>query len=410
MKLYDIVKWDEGAASVNDIVSYKHEAEDFNTHTQLIVHQSQEAIFFKDGRALDLFEAGKHTLKSQNLPLLGKLMSIPTGGETPFHCEVFFVNKIYMTDLRWGTPNPIQIFDPVEETYVNVRANGGFAAHIEDSRKFLTKVVGTRDIYKKPELEGYLFDKLIEKVTDILGNTMTELGVSVFGIASHYSRLSDAIKEELATYFADFGIGLDLFSFKSINVPQEEMKALNEDRMMKRKMRLEAEAKAHAMRLESQELAAKREREGYTYQQERGYDVMGTAAANEGMSGTMMGAGMGLGMGAGMGGMFGMGMASVAQQSFQDMQKQAQPQQAQAQAPQGGVKCPDCGADLPAGSKFCTNCGKRLGNACPNCGAEVAPGAKFCTNCGHKLSSNCPNCGAEVAPGSKFCTNCGQKL
>lgn len=393
MKLYDIVKWDDGESSVNDIISYKHEAEDFNTHTQLIVHQSQEAVFFKDGMALDLFGPGKHTLSTQNIPLIKKLINIPTGGETPFHCDVFFVNKVYLADLRWGTPTPILMEDPLEQINIHVGANGLFGAHISDTRKFLTKIVGTRDRFSKDELGGYLRGKIIERVTDLLGKTMVDKQVSILSVSSHFTELSDSIKEQMVPFFEDYGIALDLFSFTTIKAPDEDLAEVNEAKKARRKMDLESEA-----------LARKRQREGYTYQQERGYDVLGQAASNEGTSSTFMGAGMGLGMGLGVGGAFGAGMANVANAGFNGMQ------QGQAAAAQVGEVCPNCKAVLPEGAAFCNKCGTRLGNVCPKCGAVQPKGVAFCNHCGASMKPVCPKCGAEVAEGAAFCNKCGTRL
>lgn len=398
MKLYDVVKWDDGESSVNDIISYKHEAEDFNTHTQLIVHQSQEAVFFKDGMALDLFGPGKHTLSTQNIPLLKKLINLPTGGETPFHCDVFFVNKVYLSDLRWGTPSPILMEDPLEQINVHIGANGLFGAHISDTRKFLTKIVGTRERFGKDELGGYLRGKIIERVTDLLGKTMIEKQVSILSVSSHFTELSDSIKEQMIPFFNDYGIALDLFSFTTIKAPDEDLEEVNDAKKARRKMDLESEA-----------IARKRQREGYTYQQERGYDVLGQAASNEGTAGTFMGAGMGLGMGVGVGSVFGTGLSNVAQAGFGGMQQE------QAVATHSGEVCPNCKAILPEGAVFCNKCGASMKPVCPKCGAEIAEGAAFCNKCGTKLAEEpvktlCPSCGAEVENDASFCNKCGTKL
>ena len=392
MKMYDILKWDDESASVNDIVAFKHEAEDFNTHTQLIVHDSQEAVFFKDGKALDIFAAGRHTLSTQNVPMLGKLLKLPTGGETPFHAEVYFVNKVFMQDLKWGTPTPILMEDPEEGVNIHVRSFGLFGAHIEESGRFLRKIVGTRKMYSKTELADFLRAKLIEKITDLLGKTIREQKVGILNISTKFSQLSEAMQEQITPYFAEFGIAIDNFSFNNISALEEDLRAINDAKVAKRKMIMEAEA-----------MKAKREIEGYTYQQERAFDVMGAAASNESTgSGQFMGAGMGIGMGVAMGGVVGQNMGEMANMAFGNNAQQAQ------QAPQ--AVCPSCKAPVAQGAKFCNNCGQKLVATCPNCNAEVTPGAKFCNNCGQKLISGCPACGAETAPGAKFCNNCGQKL
>lgn len=387
MKLYDVVKWDPSGYDATDILIHKHEAEDFNTHTQLIVHESQEAIFFKDGRALDLFGAGKHTLSTDKLPLLGKLAAIPTDGKTPFHSEVFFVNKIRLMDLKWGTASPIQVEDPVEHINIHVRANGLFGAHIGDARKFIIKVAGTRSEYRKDEFGGYLRGELIKRVSALLGQTLVNENVGILQINAHLLGISDSIFAQLAPYFEDFGIVLDNFSFNSISAPDEDLRAINESKQAARKMDLESEA-----------LARKRAREGYTYQQEKSFEVLGNAASNEGTAGGVMGAGMGLGMGFGVGGAFGSNMAGMSG----ILNTSAG----------GAAKCAKCGADLPAQAKFCTNCGAAVLPSgmmtCPKCGKSIPVGSKFCGECGAKLIKICAKCGAEVT--GKFCGNCGEPV
>lgn len=390
MKLYDIVKWDPAGSDGEEILVYKHEAEDFNTHTQLIVHSSQQAIFFKDGRDLDVFEAGKHTLKSDNLPFLKKLINIPTNGETPFHCEVYFINKIFLNDLRWGTSEAIPVEDPIEHVNVHLRASGFIGAHITDGRKFIRKVVGTRAIYTKNEFRDYLRAKLIERVKGTLGQALVAKQIGVLNISAFMVPLSDELKSQLTPFFDDFGISLDNFSFNTISPLEEDLRAINEAKIAARKLDLESAARARM-----------REREGYTYQQEHSFDVLKAAAQNEGTAGTLLGAGMGAGMGFGLGGAFGAGMNSMAQ----NMDVGANGANRNVQ------KCPNCGAQLPAGAKFCFNCGKENVDpstiVCPKCNAKLPLGAKFCSSCGEKLLNVCKKCGKQLPLGAKFCNECG---
>lgn len=167
------------------------------------------------------------------------------------------------------------------------------------------------------------------------------------------------------------------------------------------------------MDIESEALARKRAREGYNYQQERGMDVMQSAAGNEGSAASgLMGAGMGLGMGVGMGGAFGAGFSSLANQAMGAVAPMAGTAPASASM-QNGPKCPSCGNVNPMGAKFCLECGQKLeqGVACPACGHLNPLGAKFCLECGTRLASpKCPSCGAELPEGTKFCPDCGTKI
>lgn len=389
MKIYDIIKWDPSDAEGEEILVYKHEAEDFNTHSQLIVHSSQEAILFKDGQDLDVFDAGRHTLSSNNLPGLRKIISIPSDGETPFHCEVYFINKIHLYDLKWGTSEAFIVEDPVEGVNVHIRASGYIGAHISDGRKFLRKVVGTRAVYSKQEFTDYLRTKIIEKVKSNLGQMLIDNKVGILSITTFISTLSDALKLQLAPYFEEFGIALDNFSFNTISPLEEDLRAVNEAKISAKKLDLESRARAKM-----------REREGYTYQQEQSFDVLKTASKNEGMSGSILGAGMGLGLGFGIGGTMNQLASSIETSNTSGAVNQA-----------STSKCSSCGVDLPTGAKFCSSCGAKVVDLtkviCPKCNSEFPVGTKFCSNCGEKLIHCCKKCGAELPAGTKFCKECG---
>ena len=420
IKDVEVIKWEPQSTEGNDIVVYKHDKEDFGCEAQLLVAPNQIALFVNEGEVVP-FVAGHYTLNDSNnssFKFINKWRTVFSNGVSSFHCLVYFINLVHYHDLRFGTQNPIQMQDADEGVNIHVRAAGLFGAHIQnddidgkDVIKFLRKVVGTRKVFTKDELSAYLRGKIVERVSDTLGQTMIAKGVGILKVSAYYKELSDSLKEQMIPYFADYGIAIDNFSFMSINVPDEDLKAINESKIAAKKMDLESEA-----------MARKRAREGYTYQDEKGFDVMKTAAGNEATMGTFMGAGMGLGMGVGMGGAFGGAMNNMAQNTFGNMgqqpqhpqyqqqpqyqQYQQQPQQPQ--QPQGGVTC-SCGAQLPQGTKFCPQCGSKLGNFCPECGSEIQAGAKFCGNCGHRLVKVCPECKTELQPGAKFCPECGTK-
>ena len=99
LKFLDVINYEGG----NDVLVWKHPCEDFNTASQLIVHESQEAIFFMNGQALDLFGPGRYTLETQNIPLISKALNRVTGDKSPFHCEVYFINKTEKMSMKWGS-------------------------------------------------------------------------------------------------------------------------------------------------------------------------------------------------------------------------------------------------------------------------------------------------------------------
>ena len=201
---------------------------------------------------------------------------------------------------------------------------------------------------------------------------------------------------------------LDNFSFHSINAPDEDLEAINEMKIKKKRDQLDAEGNAKRMDIESEARARMRAREGYSYQQEEAFKVMKSAAENEGMSSTFMGAGMGLGMGTMMGAGLGAGMGNIARSTLQN-ENMMEP----VRKDNDGIVCKACNNINKAGAKFCLNCGEKLGGSlrvCPDCGAEIAEGAKFCIECGKKLAFNCPSCNHPLSEGAKFCVECGYKL
>jgi membrane protease subunit (stomatin/prohibitin family) len=342
-----------------------------------------------------------------------------TGGESAFHSTVYFVNTTYMNELSWGTQAPVVVVDPEEDVNVHVRAYGLFGVHIEQldtsraelqARKFLQKVVGTRADYTREELVAFMRAKILEYVPNLLANQIIREQISVLKISAYLSEFSKTIYDALIEHFDTFGLTLDNFSFHNINVPDEDLRAINEAKIQRKKNQIEAEGTAAKMDIESAARARMREREGYSYQQEQSFGVMKAAAENEGMASNFMGAGMGLGMGFGVGGAFGANMSNIAQNSIAGTDVSAQQK---APGPAGQKVCPHCGASCAAEAKFCLNCGEKFGSAeqvCPECGAALTPGAKFCPNCGHRLNLTCPNCGTSLAPGTKFCPECGTKV
>lgn len=380
MAVFSIIKY-EGP---NDVLVWKAPQEDFSTKSQLIVHESQEAIFFKDGQALDLFGPGRHTLDTQNIPLLRKLVNLPFGGESPFHCEVYFINKVHSMDVRWGTGNRIPIKDPVYEIFLPVGASGQFAVQVEDSRKLLIKLVGTIPEFSQEELTKYFRGLLLTNIKDLIAKKMTQDRLSFLEIHAHLKDISDAIAVDLQTVFQAYGIRLVNFFVTSIVVPEDDPSY----QQLQNRLNQAADIKML----------------GYTqYNQRRTFDVMEAAANNEGSSAGVMGAGLGLGMGVNLGSFMGQTMGQVVGQTAGGV----------ASAVAAPRTCGSCGAPIGAGARFCPACGAaQAGQAdgtvrCPNCGQAVPPG-KFCALCGGPLQKVCPDCGTQAA--GNFCPNCGKRL
>lgn len=429
----DVIKWEPASSQEAAVISHKFEYEDFPNGSYLIVAASQTAVFINNlsaGNSLEQNTSGAtqvsvfvgpckiklETGDSRFAPFRNMAHAL-TGGESAFHSTVYFLNTTYMNELSWGTRAPILVQDPDEEVNVHVRAFGFYGVHLDqldpataasNARKFLQRVVGTQSDYTRTELEEYMRAKILEYVPDLLANNMIEQNVGVLKISAKLSMFSEIIHRKLIPYFSEIGLSLDNFSFHNINVPDEDLRAINEMKIQRKSAQLEAEGAAARMDIESAARARMREREGYTYQQEKSYEVMQSAAQNEGTASSFVGAGMGLGMGVGLGGAVGSGFNALARETMQNINAPAAPAQPESEA----AVCQACGNKNPAGAKFCLSCGEKLaqGSKCPNCGAALPTGAKFCLECGTRLAVVCPNCGTPLAPGAKFCLECGTKL
>jgi len=313
---------------------------DFRLGSQLIVRESQAAVFFRDGKALDTFGPGRHTIPTANIPLLTRLIGIPFSGETPFKAEVYFVNLREFLEQKWGTPEAITLRD-ADLGMVRLRAFGTYSMQVSEPQLFVNKVVGTQGLYETSQIQGFLRGIIIAKLTDLLG----ELKKSLLDLPSMYDEIGAGAKAKVQDDFNALGIALKTLYVTSISPTEDTAKAIDERAAMGAIGNMQA------------------------YMQFKAARAMTEAA---GAPGGMAGAGVGLGAGVGMG-------AAMAQMMTQAMQPGAQA---------ATIICPSCSAQIPAGSKFCPQCGAKIGGAiiCPNCKAEVPEGAKFCPNCGTKIA------------------------
>lgn len=327
MKIVDIIKY-EGD---NRTFVWKHQSENFNTLSQLIVHESQEAILFLNGQALDLFGPGRHTLHTQNIPLLNKLVNIPTDGESPFHCEVYFINKTEQMAINWGMGN-VNFLDPTHNNYAfKIGASGEMSLRISDSRKILTKLVGTETALDQETIKKYFKTPITTHIKTILPNILREKGVSIFEVESNLSELSGLLKKRISEEMVDYGITLEKFWINTIVVPENDPVYITLNRQRGERVTLVNQGEIDMQRADYQrrvgiidhtgevqrrkmDIDTKRyeqEQLGFTYQQERGFDVMEKIAENEGSGSDLRNAAMGLGMGVGVGGVFGDAITNI---------------------------------------------------------------------------------------------------
>lgn len=371
MAIVEIIKYNGGP----DVLAWKYPKEELGTWTQLIVNESQQAILYKNGQMLDVFEGGRHTLNTENIPILNKIINIPFGGRSPFAAEVWYVNKAYNLDVKWGTPTPIQIQDAKYGVFVPVRSNGSFGIRIQDSKKFLMKLVGTLRTFRTEDVIKYFRGMYITKVKDSISAYLIHKQISVVEVNAYIDELSEYMKERIRPEIEEYGIQLVSFYANDISIPEDDP----------------------AVKQLKSALAKKAEMNiiGYDYQQERSFDTL---------SSPFMGLGIGLSMGQKVGNLF---------QNIAGNIK-----------PSGWLnkECLNCHAPIPKRQRYCEHCG--FDNAddlqteaadlavvkCSKCGREIKKESKFCPECGASLIKQCPKCNAIIEGSPKFCPECGRKI
>ena len=223
--LASIIKY-EGDAST---LVWKHPIEDFNLGSQLIVHESQEAIFFRDGQALDTFTAGRYTLETQQLPVLEKLYRLPTDTEGTFHSEVYYFNLIHQMAIKWGTPEKINFLEPMTGAPISIGARGVLNFKIANARKLLLKLVGTGGKLTRQDLmadgEGNIrnyFRSLIQlTVSTNLANIITGEKLDILQLDQQKMRLSASMLTALQASFEEYGLVITEFLIMGIMLPQK---------------------------------------------------------------------------------------------------------------------------------------------------------------------------------------------
>lgn len=437
----------------NSTFIWKHPCEDFNSLTQLIVHESQEAVFFMNGQALDLFGAGRYTLETQNIPMLGKLLNKPTGGETPFHCEVYFINKTVQMAIKWGTDSKVRFIEPSLGIPLEIGACGEMNLTVCDSRKLLIKLVGTMKGVAWEE-RGAGFTKSLQSsfrplistaVKTHLSSSIKSENINILEIDENLEKLSEILRKSIAPGFEEYGLTIPQFYISTVVLPENDpnfkrMRELHTTSFQTRMVQAEALVKTAHAEAEAEVTAARRKIElerqitetevakreaerdliraqadaqatrmagiaeaevmhakGYTQKDVLQADVQKAYA--EGL-GNMTISGSGGGVAGDMIGLgVGMAAAGAVVPQLGEMFKGfgttpiATPTDTNATntEPVHTEKCSKCGANLPANAKFCLECGEKVVPPVPQ-GMII-----------------CPECGNTVAKG-KFCTECGHKF
>lgn len=225
-KIAEIIKY-EGD---NSTFVWKHPLEDFNSLTQLIVHESQEAVFMMNGQALDLFGPGRYTLETQNIPLISKYINKITGNQTPFHCEVYFINKTVQMGVKWGTDTKVRYIDPESNLPIEIGASGEMNLMVSDSRKLLVKLVGTMNGISWDNESGNFtksikdsFRPLISTaVKSNLATAIKTLGFNILEVDEHLTQLSDILKSYIIEGFEEYGLTIPNFYLTTIVLPEDD--------------------------------------------------------------------------------------------------------------------------------------------------------------------------------------------
>ena len=392
MALINVVEWDPNQ---NNIFAWKYPHTNLSTATQLIVHESQEAVFFSKGKMIGKFGPGKHTLTTENLPLLRNLYGIPFGGKNPFVAEVWFVNKTAPLNIDWVTTT-MRFLDPDYGQMIPLIAKGRYGLRVQDAERFLVQLVGTLTQFTAAELTDHFKGAMITKTNSSIMAFMNTNGVGITRISAYLNDLSEFIQQPMAEFWEKYGFKLEGYFVTEVNLDT----STPEGRKISEAM---AERSAQGIA-------------GYTWQQKQSFNVANNAVS----SGSSMGI-MGVAMMAGGFGGGGIGnslMQAPSQDQYAMGGQQGNYGQMQQRHVRKEVFCSNCSKKFPATSAFCPYCGNKY-NPCPMCGADNSPKASRCVTCGAILSNMnggqalgdvCPKCGPPVQPGLKFCPTCGTRL
>ncbi|MDR2928469.1 MAG: SPFH domain-containing protein [Cytophagaceae bacterium] len=423
MAIIDLVSWSPQGNET--IYAYRFPHTNLSTYTQLIVRESQEAILFSKGEIAGKFGPGKHTLNTENLPILRSSFGIPFGGKNPFTAEVWFVNKLQPYNIDWETDS-MSIHDADYNTQLPLVAKGRYGLKINDAEKFLIKIVGTKSQFTEYDLTDQFFGEFSTKTKSTIVRFMNSNRVGFKAISGELDNLSEYLKSNMFTFWESFGLELTQFYITSIDI---DTSTENGRRVA------DAISRQSSMSIT-----------GHTWQQEQMFntannavDSFGNSNGNGGLIGGLMAISMMGGMGGGGGAGAGMMQPQFSQPTFGGSSQgggQGQPaqqirdvycsncskkfQNTHRFCPHCGDPynpCPKCGTDNQPNAKRCVSCGTFLiggegGGFCPNCNAPLPAGATFCGNCGKQVASggdSCNRCGTTLQPNVKFCPKCGNK-
>ena len=405
----------------NEVLAHKHEKEDFTIGSQLIVHESQEALFFRDGMIFDQFTAGRHTLVTNNIPKVRDYMKLGTGGINVFHCEVYFINMITQMGIRWGTDSKVRLFDPASGLHVEIGASGNYNMRVTDARKLILKLVGTTDGLIQSDITGEgksygtgMFKALIiNKVKANLARIIKEENLNILENDAYLDVLSSKLMVDINEALDEYGLTMpefyvtsivtpdddpnfvrlkQQFADKTLKVREEEVRKAEAEAAQQRRIveaqteaqlkavnaqgdadaiRIKAQAEAEAYKMKAEAEAAEMQMKGYTYRDETARQV-GLEAMQNGITG----GGNGGGAAGGIGDVASLGVTLGAMGGVINMTKDAMaPIMGESQKVGegfGNVVAGNTGAPAAEGAWNCPSCGKAgiTSRFCPDCGAS----------------------------------------
>lgn len=395
MAIIDLVRWAPQQAET--IYAYRFPATNLSTYTQLIVQESQEAVLFSKGQIVGKFGPGKHTLNTENLPILRSLYGFPFGGKNPFTAEVWFVNKLQLYNIDWEITR-MAIHDSDYNTQLPLIAKGRYGLKIFDSEKFLIKIVGTKAQFTQDDLTDQFLGEFSTKTKSIILQYMLNNKVGYKQISAYLDNISEFLKSSMLPFWENIGLELTKFYITSIDI---DTSTPDGQRV------LDAISKQSAMSIT-----------GHTWQQEQMFGVANNAVdgLSSGGSGGLIAGLMAINMMGGMGSGTGSGMMNpqYSQPSFGGNTQSSHGQPGQPDQPENKyreVYCSNCSKKFPNSHRFCPHCGDPY-TPCPKCGTDNDVGAKRCVSCGILLmpeAGSCPHCNGPLAAGSTFCGNCGKQ-
>jgi membrane protease subunit (stomatin/prohibitin family) len=334
----------------------------------IVVREDEIAVFYRDGKALDYIDRpDRYALTSMNAPIVGNIVQRLSGVQQ--QAEVYYLQK-KVFDGKFGSKQPY-VFEDKTFQLVKLSLFGEFRYKVSEPSNFINYFVGTLNLTRALEVEERIKEQVVTSMYNVLGK-LKEKGMGVVNLAANLKNIEQIFLEDSKTDFAPYGIVIDKISGLYINLPEEVQKAVD--------------TRASMSVL------------GTNYMGYQTGQAMREAAQNP--SGGAAGAGVGVGAGIGMGYMM---MNQMGQAGGQQPPVVATPPS----PPPAGTPCVKCGANVPAGAKFCPACGAPQGTACIKCGVSLPSGAKFCPSCGVSQQAACAKCGAKLEPGTKFCPGCG---